>query len=58
MNQDGTVGDLDLTLLSNKSAIFNTGYIIEDLNGDGIVDAIDMIMLDNNAANFVAIKKP
>ena len=58
VNQDGTVGDLDLTLLSNKSAIFNTGYIIEDLNGDGIVDAIDMIMLDNNAANFVAIKKP
>jgi hypothetical protein len=37
---------------------FVTGYNSSDLNGDGIADALDMILLDNNAASIVGKVTP
>jgi hypothetical protein len=44
--------------VENQAANFGAGYISEDINGDGSVDALDMIILDNNAAAFAAAVLP
>jgi hypothetical protein len=44
--------------VDNQSTVFASGYLNEDLNGDGSVDAIDMIMLENNAILFIASVTP
>jgi hypothetical protein len=34
------------------------GYLADDLNGDGAVDALDLILADNNAAHAVSVAHP
>jgi hypothetical protein len=38
--------------------MFSTGYVPNDLNGDGVVDALDLIMVENNALNFISVILP
>jgi len=47
-----------LDVIYNASSTFTSGYLPEDANGDGIVDAMDLIMTDNNASNFVGAILP
>jgi hypothetical protein len=47
-----------MILIDNDVSNFVTGYVPTDLNGDQSVDALDMIICDNNSANFVAAVKP
>ena len=58
VNGDGFINATDINSLYSAASVFSTGYITDDVNGDGIVDAMDLILTDNNAANFIAVKKP
>lgn len=49
-NQDGVINDTDIDVLTIAATGFQTGYIDQDVNGDGMVDALDLILTDNNAA--------
>ena len=53
VNQDGVVDQNDIDNIHNAANTFTTGYMSADANGDGIVDALDMIITDNNAARFI-----
>jgi hypothetical protein len=53
VNQDGVVDQNDIDNIHNAANTFTTGYMPADANGDGIVDALDMIITDNNAARFI-----
>jgi len=54
IDQDSTIGVLDMALADNQSAQFATGYLVEDINGDGSVGVLDLGIIDNNSANFVS----
>ena len=58
VNQDGVVDQWDLDHVLLKSDGYVKDYIAEDINGDGTMDALDLIISDNNAAAFVSVKKP
>lgn len=58
VNQNGAINAIDLNSVNSQSAVFGSGYIPEDLNGDGCIDATDLIVLDNNAAAFISVAKP
>jgi hypothetical protein len=53
VNQDGSVGALDMIAVDNASRNFLEGYVPEDVNGDAEVGAFDLIIVDNNSRNFV-----
>ncbi len=58
INQDGAVDATDIDLTAAASDAFAAGYIATDVNNDGVVDGLDIILIDNNAANFVSKKTP
>jgi hypothetical protein len=58
INQDGFVNILDMDSCESQSSSFGSGYIEQDVNGDAVVDALDLILTDNNAAAFIMVKKP
>jgi hypothetical protein len=58
VNQDGTVNQIDIDNIYNAANTFTSGYLPEDSNGDGVVDAMDLIMTDNNAARFIITLHP
>ncbi|NVO21272.1 MAG: C39 family peptidase [Bacteroidetes bacterium] len=58
VNQDGQVNSLDISAVNTSCLLFSFGYLPQDANGDGIVDYQDLVIVDNNAANMVAIIKP
>ena len=58
VNQDGTVDEADLNSIDAAATDYYSGFLSTDVNGDGVVDALDLILTDNNAAAFVATKKP
>jgi hypothetical protein len=58
VNHDGTIDKNDISAIQAKSSVFMNGYLNEDLNGDGIVDATDTILADNNSALFIVIMRP
>jgi hypothetical protein len=43
---------------ASQASAFGNGYIVEDINGDVMIDALDMIVIDNNAAVFSAKNRP
>lgn len=53
VTQDGTVDLSDVSLIDNDAAIFATGYLVTDINGDLVIDVADAVFADNNAFNFV-----
>ncbi|MBK8983680.1 MAG: proprotein convertase P-domain-containing protein [Ignavibacteria bacterium] len=54
VNQDGTVDISDVGLIVNDAAIFATGYLPTDINGDGLTDVADAVYADNNSFNFIS----
>jgi hypothetical protein len=56
--QDGTINADDADDVNSQANAFATGYIPQDINGDGTVDALDLILIDNNAANAVNVAHP
>jgi hypothetical protein len=53
VDQDGSVGAIDLIVVDNASRNFVEGFNSSDINGDGETGAIDLIIVDNNSRNFV-----
>jgi hypothetical protein len=45
-------------LIDNLSSVFASGYLPEDIDGDGSISVVDMGIVDNNSSNFVAVVKP
>lgn len=58
VNQDGVIDSSDLVAIDNLAASFGTGYVPEDLNGDGAINAVDILIAITNAAEFVKSIKP
>ena len=58
VNASGTINLADQTTAAASAASFATGYLTNDANGDGIIDAKDLILIDNNAANAVSVAHP
>ncbi len=57
-NQDGLVDPLDLSSLEMAFAQFLTGYIVFDLNGDGVLESADYSLLENKLNQFISIMRP
>lgn len=53
VTQNGVVDNADVGLVDDDAAVFAAGYIRTDLNGDNQADALDLLIVDNNAFNFV-----
>lgn len=58
VNQDGVIGSEDISEVDAAANSFANGYLQTDLNGDGVVDADDLILLDNNTALFIVKVAP
>jgi len=54
VDQNGSVELTDVLQVYNSSAVFTSGYVVDDVNGDNVVDLSDIIITYNNASNFVA----
>ena len=48
----------DINQIDIEAYSYSTGDLAEDLNGDEMIDVTDMIIVFNNAFNFVAAIKP
>ncbi len=58
VNQDGAINNDDILLVSSQSSLFTKGYLPEDVNGNAMVDAGDMIIIDNCAAHTIERQIP
>ncbi len=58
VNQNGVINQSDIDDIAASCLSFTEGYILYDLNGDGTVDALDLILTDNNAALFISAFLP
>jgi hypothetical protein len=44
--------------VENESTNFTMGYVVEDVNGDGIIDTGDMNIVENNSTSIVQVITP
>ena len=58
INQDGQINTDDLNQVFGSASIFSKGYLPQDVNADGVIDAMDIIILDNNMSKFVTVSRP
>jgi len=56
VDQNGKIEAADMILLDADASGFASGYLSTDINGDGIIDALDLIIADNNLSK--SIEKP
>jgi len=54
VNQDRLVDLGDMIDVDNDVSAFVTGYVVTDVNGDGIVDSDDMLLIIQNSDNFIS----
>jgi hypothetical protein len=57
-NHDGSINETDIDMLTMAATGFQTGYIDQDINGDRVIDALDLILTDNNAAATRMVLRP
>lgn len=58
IDQDGSIGIIDMGGVENASINFISGYVPEDIDGDGSVGIVDMGSVENNGINFVGAILP
>jgi len=58
VNQDNSVDATDIAQAGTAASAFSTGYLSADCNGDGIIEAADLILIDNNSKAFVQALLP
>jgi hypothetical protein len=58
VNEDGQIDETDISEINDQNKTFLKGYSVTDVNGDGITDALDLILTDNNTAGMVSVKRP
>jgi len=54
VNQDGILDGADFLIIDADFQNQNTGYLISDLTGDGIVDSVDINMFNKNLSSGLA----
>jgi len=58
VDANGLINITDINTITTEAALFGRGYVATDVNGDGTVDALDLILTDNNAALGVTSSTP
>lgn len=58
INHDRVINITDVDTVAARAASFTKGYVDPDANGDGTVDALDLILADNNSSQGVTAKLP
>lgn len=58
INQDYIVNQGDIDAAATEASGFTSGYVVKDVNGDGMVDGADLILIDNNASQAVQALHP
>ncbi|MDQ3020845.1 MAG: M12 family metallo-peptidase [Bacteroidota bacterium] len=58
VDQDYSVNLADVSQIENAAFNFLSGYVVEDLTGDDLVDLNDQAIADNNSFNFVIRQAP
>ncbi|MEO6696253.1 MAG: arylsulfotransferase family protein [Ignavibacteria bacterium] len=58
INHDGIIDATDEVAIENASGDFLSGYVDTDLTGDGIVDALDLLIADNNVFSNIMVQRP
>ncbi|MBV6478954.1 MAG: hypothetical protein HGGPFJEG_01714 [Ignavibacteria bacterium] len=58
VNFDGSVDAEDAGRIGNSAIQYQTGYKIEDLSGDLIIDAADNMIVDNNVRKYIIVVSP
>lgn len=58
VNQDGSIGSTDFSLIENKVQLLVSGYITEDLNGDWMVESTDYSFIENVSQLFLLATHP
>jgi hypothetical protein len=49
---------LDLAAIGYYASLFGFGYLSEDINGDGNIDILDSLILENNVNSFIFSTHP
>ena len=52
-NQDGIINAIDFSSTGNNAGLFQTGYLIYDLTGDGFTESSDYCLLENNIGKIL-----
>ena len=53
-SQDCVIDAIDMINIDNDASNFTSGFINNDINGDGHIDSSDILLVGNNASTFVA----
>ena len=53
VDQNGVINLVDNVSLNNSAMYFLSGYISEDLSGDGVVESVDFSVVENNIGKMV-----
>lgn len=53
VDQDGYIDGTDLILADNAAANLSSGYVPADNDGNGLVDAEDVTLIEENASGFI-----
>lgn len=53
VDQNGFIDLSDVVSISNEANNFTSGYIVQDLTGENLVDLNDLLIAYNNASDFV-----
>ena len=56
--QDGVINNSDHVDIENALHLFSTGYVINDLTGDGVVESSDFSLLEHNSVLSVSVIRP
>ena len=58
LDQNGIIELNDLSLFENSNPLFETGYVLNDLNGDQVVETADFSFLENKIGLGISVLKP
>ncbi len=54
VSRDGNINSTDFTQVKTNSGIFYTGYVIDDLTGDGLTESSDFSLVENNIGKVLS----
>ncbi len=58
IDQNGIIDQNDEVSIENASLMFSYGYLINDINGDFLVESTDYNLVENNASLLIAVARP
>jgi len=58
IDQDGDIDVTDLAMLENNTQLFVSGYLVQDLTGDLLIESADYSLLEFNYPLLLGVRKP